>query len=169
MKRLNWGSSAVGAVFVAGAVVLATQTSNGSRDIMNLEHSCMYNFATTKNKSEQIVKHRATISQNVKAMIARESDKPLEVLIVLSVSKPDLSHVFGNVRKKPGTAVANRPTSFEDALAAVTNIVQKGGGEKLNVLRNAASVLVRVDRETIESLERSECVSEIVENARLEE
>jgi hypothetical protein len=124
---------------------------------------------TTTEEAERIVKHRATISQNVKAMIAHDPDQKLEVLIVLNVSKPNLSHVFGSVPKNDSSVAPSRKVPLDEAVAAVTKIVQTGGGDQLTVLRNAASVLVRVDRETLESLEFSECVAEIVENARLKD
>jgi predicted XRE-type DNA-binding protein len=154
---------------VGVAFILATLTPTLGQDLTNHKRPCKDpDFANT-GKLETEMMHRAKISENIKALIAQNSDQPLEVLVILNVSKPDLSHLFGKARTKDDAAVTNPRVSIEQAEAAVAMIVQDGGGERLSILRNAASVLVRVDRVTLARLEHSDCVAEIVENARLKE
>ena len=109
----------------------------------------------------------AKISSAVIAKMANDPSRDLDVVIVLNVPKPDLSHLFEKRSAEPPLSEEERERRLDAAEADVAVILEHTGGVELKRLRNAASILVRVDASALEKLAASDCVAEIVENATL--
>ncbi len=88
-----------------------------------------------------------------------------QVIIVLNVPKPDLSHVLGAAKTSPNPEP--RAASEEAAQNAVTEILSRSNATIERQLTNAASILAVVDAPTLHALDQSEHVLEIVENQKL--
>lgn len=97
--------------------------------------------------------------------MADKSVSSYEVIIVLNVPKPDLSHVLGagKASQSPEPVTA----SEEDAQSAVEDILSRSNAKIERHMANASSILAVVDAATLQELVQSEHVLEIVENQKL--
>ena len=101
-------------------------------------------------------------------MLADKDQQTYEVMIVLDVPKPDLSHVFGTAGTGPAAPSAGgRQAAVEAAEQAVSEILRRTGSKEVRRFRNAAGILAVVDASAMDTLAASDHVLEIVENQRL--
>lgn len=165
MKRSNLVSKAT---LIATLAVTAVAATACQGEPVAAHHGCNAPSTDSLEAMEDGLKHRAKISQNLQLAIEKDSNSPLDVLVVLNVPKPDLSHLFGS----DGTAAdsaspKSRDEMIDIAESAVHKILERTDGKALNRFRNAASVLARVSPAALEELAASDCVVEIVENGQL--
>ncbi len=108
------------------------------------------------------------ISKGLRTLVGEDGDATYQVVIVLNVPKPDLSHVFGTSKSKQQLADPTlHKSTAADAQRAIEEIISRSNGTLQQRLENASSIVAVVDADTIKELERSEHVIEILENQRL--
>ncbi|MEM7745239.1 MAG: hypothetical protein AAF409_16160 [Pseudomonadota bacterium] len=167
MKASSSGSERALWVLLGGAILIAPLVPLEEIAQATNVSACAAIILDDDSRVEGVMAPHAKISSSVAAEMARSPDQHLDVVIVLNVPKPDLSHLFGKRGAEPLLSEEERGRRIDAAEAEVAAILERTGGVELKRLRNAASMLVRVDAVAVENLAASDCVLEIIENATL--
>ena len=106
------------------------------------------------------------IAEHLTDYFASHPDGKADVIVVLNVPQPDLSHIISGKAAGP-IATPDRNGLIDSAEQEIAKILDRTGAVELRKLRNAASVLAQVDQKALMALADSACVAEILGNARL--
>ena len=163
MKPLPW---AFRFACVASAGLLAPAAFPGRGGSDQCGPACRHT-GSAENSEDQL-RNTSKLSDGLRIALTKDGMSSFEVMIVLNVPKPDLSHMFGSsLPSKDSVGPKMRDAAIDAAEEAVSGILKRSGGKEIRRFRNAASILAQTSRTTLEELITSDFVLEIVENQRL--